>query len=61
LHPRLFRLIEKHQRIDDLLRRAQLRADVRETGRLRVLKMKARHLIDRFMAARAFAAASRAG
>jgi uncharacterized protein YdcH (DUF465 family) len=61
LHPRLFRLIEKHQRIDDRLRHAQLRADRSEIDRLRILKIKAKHLIDRFMSARAFAATSAAG
>ncbi|WP_343517806.1 DUF465 domain-containing protein [Sphingomonas sp.] len=61
MHPRLFRLIEKHQRIDDLLRLAQQRADGSDIHRLRILKMKAKHLIARFMAARAFAAASPAG
>ncbi len=58
MHPRLFRLIEKHQRIDDLLRTALERADGPEINRLRILKTKAKHLINRFTAARAFAASS---
>ena len=45
--PRLFRLIEKHQRIDELLRFAQQRADGHEIARLRSLKLKAKQLIHR--------------
>ena len=48
MHPRLFRLIETHQRIDELLRHAQWRARGLEIARLRVMKMKARRLIHRF-------------
>ena len=48
MHPRLFRLIEKHQRIDDLLRFAQQRADGAEIARLRWLKTRAKQLIHRF-------------
>lgn len=48
MHPRLFRLIERHQRVDELLRFAQQRADGREIARLRSLKMKAKLLIHRF-------------
>lgn len=48
MHPRLFRLIERHQRIDELLRFAQQRADGSEIVRLRSLKMKAKQLIHRF-------------
>lgn len=55
MHPRLFRLIEKHQRIDEQLRIAQRRADRSEVDRLRGLKMKAKQLIHRFTRARAFA------
>lgn len=48
MHPRLFRLIERHQRIDELLRFAQQRADGHEVARLRSLKLKAKQLIRRF-------------
>jgi hypothetical protein len=48
MHPRLFQLIEKHQRIDELMRSAQQRADGHEVARLRSLKTKAKHLIHRF-------------
>ncbi len=48
MHPRLFRLIERHQRVAELLRFAQQRADIREIARLRGLKIKAKHLIHRF-------------
>jgi uncharacterized protein YdcH (DUF465 family) len=50
LHPRLFRLLEKHQRIDESLRMAQPRrgADRAEIDRLRSLKIKAKDLIHRF-------------
>ena len=47
MHPRLFRLIERHQRIDELLRFAQSRADHHEVVRLRTLKLKAKRLIER--------------
>lgn len=48
VHLRLFRLIEMHQRIDELLRFAQQRADGREVARLCSLKLRARQLIHRF-------------
>lgn len=48
MHPRLFRLIERHQRIDELLRFAQQRAEGHEIARLRSLKLKAKRLIHRF-------------
>lgn len=48
MHPRLFHLTERHQRVDELLRFAQQRADGREIARLRSLKMKAKQLIHRF-------------
>ncbi|RXZ65514.1 DUF465 domain-containing protein [Pelagerythrobacter rhizovicinus] len=48
MHSRLFRLIERHQRIDELLRFAQQRADSHEVARLRSLKRKAKGLIHRF-------------
>lgn len=51
MHPRLFRLIEKHQRIDERLRLAQLRADGSQIVRLRILKAKVKHLIRRFVVA----------
>lgn len=54
MHPRLFRLLEKLQRIDELLRRAERRSDGPEIDRLRFLKLKARQLIHRFRARRAF-------
>ena len=49
VHPRLFRLLEKHQRIDELLRAAQRRsaADRVEVERLQGLKARAKHLIHR--------------
>ena len=51
MHPRLFRLIEKHQRIDELLRLAQQRraADRAEIAQLRSLKAKSKQLIQRFI------------
>ena len=55
MHPRLFRLIEKHQRIDEMLRAAQRRADTPEVDRLRSLKIKAKQLIHRLTARPAFA------
>jgi len=55
MHPRLFRLIEKHQRFDELRRFAQQRADHREIARLRGLKLKVKHLIYRFTMRPAFA------
>ena len=49
MHPRLFRLIEKHQRIDERLRLAQRRpAAEAEIVQLRRLKAKAKELIHRF-------------
>lgn len=48
MHPRLFRLIETHQRIDERLRLAQRRADRPEIDRLRDLKLKVKQLIHRF-------------
>lgn len=50
MHPRLFRLLEKLQRIDELLRRAERRSDRPEIDRLRFLKRKARQLTHRFAA-----------
>ena len=50
MHPRLFRLIETLQRIDEQLRRAERRADRLEMGRLRLLKLKAKFLARRFLA-----------
>lgn len=48
VHPRLFRLLEKHQRIDDRLRAALRRpADPVEVERLQGLKAKAKQLIHR--------------
>lgn len=50
MHPRLYRLIEKHQRIDEALRFAQLRrqADGTDIVRLKKLKLRVKHLIHRF-------------
>lgn len=50
MHPRLFRLIEIQQHIDESLHQAQQRADGLEITRLRRLKAKARQLISRFVA-----------
>ncbi|MBA4759614.1 hypothetical protein [Sphingosinicella sp.] len=47
MHLRLYRLIEMHQRIDELLRFAQQRVDSHEVARLYSLKLKARQLIHR--------------
>ena len=48
MHPRLFRLLEKHQRIDDRLRAALRRpADPVEVELLQGLKAKAKQLIHR--------------
>lgn len=51
MHPRLFRLIEKHQRVDELLRLAQQRraADRAEIAQLRSLKAKSKQLIQHFI------------
>lgn len=57
MHPRLFRLIEKHQRIDELLRGAQPQAHGMEIVRLRSLKRKVKHLIARSSIAQARRAA----
>jgi hypothetical protein len=50
MHPRLYRLVEAHQRIDDALRREQKRRwpDGLQILRLKKLKLKAKDLIDRF-------------
>lgn len=50
MHPRLYRLIEKHQRIDDALRRAQMRRGTprAEIVQLKKLKLKVKDLIARF-------------
>ena len=62
MHPRLFRLTEFHQRIDDGLRRAQRRGDRPDVDRLRGLKARVKRLIGRFAAARArFARSARRG
>jgi uncharacterized protein YdcH (DUF465 family) len=53
MHLRLFRLIERHQRIDEQLRFAQQRADSHEVARLRSLKLKVKQLIHRFNTRRA--------
>ncbi len=50
MHPRLYRLIEAHQRIDSALRREQRRRwpDSFQILRLKKLKVKAKDLIHRF-------------
>ena len=50
MHPRLYRLIETHQRIDDALRSEQRRRwpDAFEVMRLKRLKLRAKDLIHRF-------------
>ena len=57
MHLRLFRLIERHQRIDEQLRFAQQRADSHEVARLRSLKLKVKQLIHRFNTRRALLSA----
>ncbi len=51
MHPRLYRLVEAHQRIDDALRRAQRSEwpDWVQIIRLKRLKMRAKQLIQRFI------------
>ncbi|MCF2515858.1 YdcH family protein [Sphingomonas sp. G124] len=50
MHPRLYRLIEKHQRIDRLLELEQRRAgrDPFRVMRLKKLKLRVKDLIHRF-------------
>lgn len=50
MHSRLYRLIEKHQRIDEELRLAQHRRqpDPIEVVRLKKLKLRVKDLIHRF-------------
>ena len=51
MHPRLYRLIEKHQRIDHALRdelRRPRPSDI-QLMRLKRLKLRAKDLIERFM------------
>lgn len=50
MHSRLYRLIEKHQRIDEALRLAQHRRepDQIEIVRLKKLKLRVKDLIHRF-------------
>ena len=50
MHPRLFRLIETHQRIDGALRSEQGRPmpDTARLMRLKKLKLRAKDLIHRF-------------
>lgn len=51
MNPRLYTLIEKHQRIDERLRLAERRhaADPLEVEWLRAAKDMAKHAISRFM------------
>lgn len=55
MHPRLFRLMEKHQRIDRLLQLEQRRrwSDPFRLIRLKKLKLRIKDLIHRFTARRA--------
>lgn len=55
MHPRLFRLMEKHQRIDRLLQLEQRRrwSDPFRLIRLKKLKLRIKDLIRRFTARRA--------
>ena len=50
MNPRLYRLIETHQRIDDALRREQRRRwpDAFQILRLKKLRLRAKDLIHRF-------------
>ena len=50
MNPRLYRLIETHQRIDDALRREQRRRwpDAFQIMRLKRLRLRAKDLIHRF-------------
>ena len=50
MHPRLFRLIETHQRIDSRLRHELMRPipDAFQLMRLKRLKLRAKQLIQRF-------------
>lgn len=50
MHPRLFRLIESHQRIDQALRWEQRRRfpDMFKLMRLKRLKLRAKDMIHRF-------------
>ena len=51
MNSRLYRLIEKHQRIDRALRDEQRRAapDTLQLMRLKRLKLRAKDLIERFL------------
>jgi hypothetical protein len=51
MHPRLYRLVEAHQRIDDALRREQSSEwpDWLQIIRLKRLKLRAKQLIHRFI------------
>jgi uncharacterized protein YdcH (DUF465 family) len=52
MHPRLYRLMEKHQRIDRLLQLEQRRrwSDPFRIARLKKLKLRVKDLIHRFAA-----------
>ena len=47
MNPRLYRLIETHQRIDEALRLARLRRQWVEIARLTIRRLKVKQLIDR--------------
>lgn len=50
MNPRMYRLLEKHQRLDEALRQEQERRwpDTFKVIRLRQLKLRAKQLIHRF-------------
>lgn len=50
MNPRLYRLLEKHQRLDEALRQEQERRlpDTFKVMQLRQLKLRAKQLIHRF-------------
>ena len=51
MHPRLYRLLEKHQRVDEQLRLEQHRPRPNWVAvlRLKRLKLRIKDMIDRFM------------
>ena len=57
MHPRLYRLVETHQRIDSALRQEQHRRwpDPIRLNQLKKLKLRVKDLIQRFTSERAHA------
>ena len=51
MHPRLYRVLESHQRIDEKLRREQRRSspDSLQLVRLKKLKLRIKNMIHRFL------------